>query len=353
MLKFIKEHDTLFQNFFFIVANGTIFSKKVIWMDDKIFLPQNVEISSDLMVLHKNSIDISPQHPFLKNLITDQNIMAFYLIYPFWIIEGFRSLIFERVIPHILNDFFELKGDKIFAYADTHTLTEIPNKEKIKIETPFTGKVSFSLDKNTCHLHLYLNFDVLMNYFIVYFYSLAGKTILRSHLLDFSDEDKALEQFSNHFLFLGDLISLDSFFLNIKNNNMSTKNFLRLFLEDKSFLLFFLESFLLLLQKNSNAAKFISFDEANLVEKIFNPLQEESRICDIFGGNRANFLVELEPEFEIIDNVCLLKNFFFENKKIMDYFYGVGTMENSFLRKFVVYVRDEVMSSVRTGECLT
>lgn len=321
-------------------------------MDDKIFLPQNVEISSDLMALHKNSIDISPQHPFLKNLITDQNIMAFYLIYPFWIIEGFRSLIFERVVPYILNDFFELKGDKIFAYADTHTLTEIPNKEKIKIETPFTGKVSFSLDKNTCHLHLYLNFDVLMNYFIVYFYSLAGKTILRNHLLDFSDEDKALEQFSNHFLFLGDLISLDSFFLNIKNNNMSTKNFLRLFLEDKSFLLFFLESFLLLLQKNSNAAKFISFDEANLVEKIFNPLREESRICDILGGNRANFLVELEPEFEIINNVCLLKNFFFENKKIMDYFYGVGTMENSFLRKFVVYVRDEVMNSLRTGECL-
>lgn len=353
MLKFIKEHDTLFQKLFFIVVNGTVFSKKVIWMDDKIFLPQNVEISGDLLVLHKNSTSISPQHPFLTSLVTDQNIMAFYLIYPFWIIEGFRSLIFERVIPHILNDFFELKGDKVFAYVDTYTLTEIPSKEKIKIETPFTGKISFSLEKNTCHLYLYLNFDVLMNYFTVYFYSLAGKTILHNHLLDFSDEDKALEQFSNHFLFLGDLIALDSFFLNIKNNNISTKNFLRLFLEDKSFLLFFLESFILLLQKNLNVAKFASFDETNLVEKIFNPLQKKGEIYDILKGNRANFLVELEPEFEIVDNVCLLKNFFFENKKIMDYFYGVGTMENSFLRKFVVYVRDEVMSSVRTGECLT
>ena len=128
---------------------------------------------------------------------------------------------------------------------------------------------------------------------------------------------------------------------------------MRLFLDDKSFLLFFLESFILLLQKNLNAAKFASFDETNLVEKIFNPLQKKGEIYDILKGNRANFLVELEPEFEIIDNVCLLKNFFFENKKIMDYFYGVGTMENSFLRKFVVYVRDELMNSLKAGKCLT
>lgn len=339
----LQNYDADMRALFFSVYGDKIFIKNDIWMEESIFLSKHTECPQKLISFHKNSTSLSPKHPFLIELFTDQWLHALILILPFWIIEAFRSLIFAGITRAVLNDYSSIETTTTFFLLEKFKLFETTTSSFSVIEIPTYGKLHIQEDVDQVVLEVFVTKTVLMRHYILYFHKLLKTLLVENKDIPFSVSDEMLFNIYKDFYTNGLILSLDYFFNNLRKNNLSVKNLLTSFLKNAAFFDFFIELFFNGLKRFCAPQEFLVFEVEEVQNTLLKQLGGKKYEQEFFKQSDFKFLLRLKPKVEKKNEGFQLQNFLSQEEQTISYFYGQNVVNDTFFKFFMELIYEEIV----------